>query len=177
MKVRLEAKVTRGFVLSPHRFRDSLLPLRGLLFISDLSRRNIKKNLWDQGTSRPLYIFNLADISHRVSAQKRIFPIFLCAENHMTKACVHGFIRYCPSYCRAFTANLMGLPLVKLEARTERSGLLLTILTDSTYRTNKYCSTNSGRTFPLTQAPKLKVIFVFLFLVCKITLFTQRVLA
>ena len=34
MKVRFEAKVTRGFSLSPRRFRNSLSPLRGLLLIS-----------------------------------------------------------------------------------------------------------------------------------------------
>ena len=44
-------------------------------------------------------------------------------ETLLPKACVHGFIRYCPSYCRAFTTKLMGLAVVKLEARKERSGL------------------------------------------------------
>ena len=34
MKVRFEANVTRGFSLSPRRFRDSLSPLHGLLLIS-----------------------------------------------------------------------------------------------------------------------------------------------
>ena len=48
MKVRFEAKVTRGFSLSPRRFRNSLSPLRGLLLIS--LQRKIKENLWDQGT-------------------------------------------------------------------------------------------------------------------------------
>ena len=49
IKVRFEAKVTRGFSLSPRCFRDSLSPLRSLL---SLSRRKIKKNLWDQGNGR-----------------------------------------------------------------------------------------------------------------------------
>ena len=69
----------------------------------------------------------------------------------------------------------MRLPVAKLAAREERSDLLQSILTDSTYRTTKYCSTNSRRTVQLIQAPDLKEIFVFLFLVCKVTLFSQRV--
>ena len=44
MKVRFEAKVTRGFSLSPHRFRDSLSPLRGLLLIS-FAKKNQEKPL------------------------------------------------------------------------------------------------------------------------------------
>ena len=50
MKVRFEAKVTRGFSLSPRRFHGWLSPLSGLL---SLSRRKIKKNLWDQGKVGP----------------------------------------------------------------------------------------------------------------------------
>ena len=48
MNVRFEAKVTRGFSLSPRRFGDSLSPHRGLL---SLLREKIKKNLWDQGSA------------------------------------------------------------------------------------------------------------------------------
>ena len=104
----------------------------------------------------------MVDISHRVS--------------HLPKTCVHGFIRYCPSYCRAFTAKLMGLPLAKLEARKERSSLQPKHL-DRQYLqdTNKYCWSNFGRTVQLTQAPSLELIFVFLCLVCKVTCFAQRV--
>ena len=44
MKVRFEAKVTRGFSLSPRRFRNSLSPLRGLLLIS-FAKKNQEKPL------------------------------------------------------------------------------------------------------------------------------------
>ena len=44
MKVRFEAKVTRGFSLSPRRFRDSLSPLHGLLLIS-FAKKNHEKPL------------------------------------------------------------------------------------------------------------------------------------
>ena len=44
MKVRFEAKVTRGFSISPRRFRNSLSPLRGLLFIS-FAKKNQEKPL------------------------------------------------------------------------------------------------------------------------------------
>ena len=44
MKLRFEAKVTRGFSLSPHRFRDTLSPLRGLLLIS-FAKKNQEKPL------------------------------------------------------------------------------------------------------------------------------------
>ena len=44
MKVRFEAKVTRGFSLSPRRFRDSLSSLRGLLLIS-FAKKNQEKPL------------------------------------------------------------------------------------------------------------------------------------
>ena len=44
MKVRFEAKVTRGFSLSPRRFRNSLSPLRGLLLIS-FANKNQEKPL------------------------------------------------------------------------------------------------------------------------------------
>ena len=44
MEVRFEAKVTRGFSLSPRRFRDSLSPLRGLLLIS-FAKNNQEKPL------------------------------------------------------------------------------------------------------------------------------------
>ena len=44
MKVRFEAKVTRGFSLSQRRFRDSLSPLRGLLLIS-FAKKNQEKPL------------------------------------------------------------------------------------------------------------------------------------
>ena len=44
MKVRFEAKVTRGFSVSPRRFRDSLSPLRGLLLIS-FAKKNQEKPL------------------------------------------------------------------------------------------------------------------------------------
>ena len=53
MEVRFEVKVTRGFSLSPRSFRDSLSPLRRLLLLLSLSRRKIKKNLWDQGKAMP----------------------------------------------------------------------------------------------------------------------------
>ena len=39
MKVRFEAKVTRGFSLSPRRFRDSLSPLALDLFQEEKSRK------------------------------------------------------------------------------------------------------------------------------------------
>ena len=39
MKVRFEAKVTRGFSLSPRRFRDSLSPLPLDLFREEKSRK------------------------------------------------------------------------------------------------------------------------------------------
>ena len=48
MKVRFEANKTRGFSLSPRRFRDSFSPLRGLL---SLLREKIKKSHWDQGSA------------------------------------------------------------------------------------------------------------------------------
>ena len=51
MKVRFEAKVTRGFSLSPRRFRNSLSPLRGLLLIS-FAKKNQGKSLG------PGYVFN-----------------------------------------------------------------------------------------------------------------------
>ena len=58
MKVRFEAKVTRGFSLSPRRFRDSLSPLRdslsplrGLLLIS-FAKKNQEKPL-GPGYSHP----------------------------------------------------------------------------------------------------------------------------
>ena len=44
IKVRFEAKVTRGFSLSPCRFCDSLSPLRGLLLIS-FAKKNQEKPL------------------------------------------------------------------------------------------------------------------------------------
>ena len=44
MKVRFEAKVTRGFTLSSRRFHDSLSPLRGLLLIS-FAKKNQEKPL------------------------------------------------------------------------------------------------------------------------------------
>ena len=44
MKVRFEAKVTRGFSLSPRRFRDSLSPLCGFLLIS-FAKKNQEKPL------------------------------------------------------------------------------------------------------------------------------------
>jgi len=44
MKVRFEAKVTRGFSLSPVAFRDTLSPLRGLLLIS-FAKKNQEKPL------------------------------------------------------------------------------------------------------------------------------------
>ena len=44
MKVRFEAKVTRGFSLSPRRFCDSLSPPRGLLLIS-FAKKNREKPL------------------------------------------------------------------------------------------------------------------------------------
>ena len=44
MKVRFEAKVIRGFSLSPRRFRDSLLSLRRLLLIS-FTKKNQEKPL------------------------------------------------------------------------------------------------------------------------------------
>ena len=44
MKVRFEAKVTRGFSLSPRRLRDLLSPLRGLLLIS-FAKKNQEKPL------------------------------------------------------------------------------------------------------------------------------------
>ena len=44
MKVRFEAKVTRGFSLSSRRFRDSLSPLCGLLLIS-FAKKNQEKPL------------------------------------------------------------------------------------------------------------------------------------
>ena len=42
MKVRFEAKVTRGFSLSPRRLCDSLSPLRGLLLISFVKKNQEK---------------------------------------------------------------------------------------------------------------------------------------
>ena len=44
MKVRFEAKVNRGFSLSPRRFRDLLSPLRSLLLIS-VAKKNQEKPL------------------------------------------------------------------------------------------------------------------------------------
>ena len=44
MEVRFEVKVTRGFSLSPRRFRDSLSPLRRLLLIS-FAKKNQEKPL------------------------------------------------------------------------------------------------------------------------------------
>ena len=44
MKVRFEAKVTRGFSLSPRRFRDLLSPLCGFLLIS-FAKKNQEKPL------------------------------------------------------------------------------------------------------------------------------------
>ena len=44
MKVRFEAKVTRGFSLSPRRFRNSLSLLHGLLLIS-FTKKNQEKPL------------------------------------------------------------------------------------------------------------------------------------
>ena len=44
MEVRFEVKVTRGFSVSPRRFRDSLSPLRGLLLIS-FAKKNQEKPL------------------------------------------------------------------------------------------------------------------------------------
>ena len=44
MKVRFEAKVTRGFSLSPRRLRDSLSPLHGLLLTS-FAKKNQEKPL------------------------------------------------------------------------------------------------------------------------------------
>ena len=89
---------------------------------------------------------------------------FCCSKNHLPKACVHGFIRYCPSYCRAFTTKLMGLPVAKLEARKERSSLQpkhldrqylqdKQVLLDQ-FRKNR--STNSGTQFGID-------FFVFFF--------------
>ena len=48
MKMKFEAKVTRGFSLFTRRFRDSLSPLRGLLLIS-FAKKNQEKPL-DQGS-------------------------------------------------------------------------------------------------------------------------------
>lgn len=84
----------------------------------------------------------------RSQCSKEYFPIFCCCENHLTKACVHGFIIARPT-AALLPQNFMRLPVAKLEVREERLGLLLT-LTDSTYRTTKYYSTNSGRTVQLT---------------------------
>ena len=56
MKVRFEAKVTRGFSLSPRRFRDSLSPLRGLLLIS-FAKKNQEKPL---GMGAPDFIHCLS---------------------------------------------------------------------------------------------------------------------
>lgn len=82
------------------------------------------KVICHQYSSPALHISNVVDISHRVSAQKSIFEsFFCCSKHHLPKACVHGFIRYCPSYYRAYTTKLMGLPMAELEARKERSGL------------------------------------------------------
>ena len=133
------------------------------------------KVICHQYSSPALHISNVVDISHRVSAQKSIFEsFFCCSKNHLPKACVHGFIRYCPSYCRAYTTKLMGLPMAELEARKERSGLQPKHL-DPTVLTGQTSWINSGRTVQLSQATNLELIFVFLCLVCRVTCFAQRV--
>ena len=75
MKVRFEAKVTRGFSLSPRRFRDSLSPLRGLLLIS-FAKKNQEKPLAPGYTTAnfhvrsalKLYYHQIADIFDKALA-------------------------------------------------------------------------------------------------------------
>ena len=57
MKVRFEAKVTRGVSLSPRRFCDLLSPLRGLLLIS-VAKKNQEKPL---GPGYARHSFSLFD--------------------------------------------------------------------------------------------------------------------
>ena len=68
MKVRFEAKVTRGFSLSPRRFRDSLSPLRGFLLIS-FAKKNQEKPL-GSGYFRPNKLTHFSAFTEMVYSPK-----------------------------------------------------------------------------------------------------------
>ena len=126
-------------------------------------------------SSPALHIPNVVDISHRISAQKSIFEsFFCCSKNHLPKACVHGFIGYCPSYCRAFTTKLMGLPEAKLEARKEHSSLQPKHL-DRQYLQDKQVLLDHFRKNRSTNwGTKFGIDFCFSLFSYKVTCFSQR---
>ena len=134
------------------------------------------KVICHQYSSPALHISNVVDISHRVSAQKSIFEsFFCCSKNHLPKACVHDFIGYCPSYCRAFTTKLMGLPEAKLEARKERSSLQPKHL-DRQYLQDKQVLLDHFRKNRSTNwGTKFGIDFCFSLFSYKVTCFSQRV--
>ena len=118
-EISLPYRLKRNFAISWPKFA---LVFFGTVLYLDLSVR--------RETYLPLILFSCSSHFQRgwyiaqSQCSKEYFRIlFRCSKHHLPNACVHGFIRYCPSYCRAYTTKLMGLPVAKLEARKERSSL------------------------------------------------------
>ena len=74
MKVRFEAKVTRGFSLSPRRFRDSLSPLRGLLFREEKSRKTSGTRVRKNGKTLRCFVQKALRLTLCKSSPKEISP-------------------------------------------------------------------------------------------------------
>ena len=120
-EISLPHRLKRNFAISWPKFD---LIFFGTVLYLELSVRR-ESYLLATNTLLLLFTFPTWLIYRTESVLKRVFsnPFFVALKNHLPKACVHGFIGYCPSYCRAFTTKLMGLPEAKLEARKERSSL------------------------------------------------------
>lgn len=170
-EISLPYRLKRNFAISWPKFA---LVFFGTVLYLDLSVR--------RETYLPLILFSCSShfqrgwyIAQSQSSKEYFRILFRCSKNHLPNECVHGFIRYCPSYCRAFTTKLMGLPVAKLEARKERSSLQpkhldrqylqdKQVLLDQ-FRKNR--STNSGTQFGID--------FCFSLFSYKVTCFAQRV--
>ena len=106
MKVRFEARVTRGFSLSPRHLRDSLSPFRGLLLVSS-AKKNQEKPLgpgyfWPQlavkglnslipRASSRLFCFSCSRVLMLRASSQRSCPIcFVSRVLMLTKSLVPG---------------------------------------------------------------------------------------
>ena len=88
MKVRFEAKVTRGFSLSPRPFGDSLSLLRGLLLIS-FAKKNQEKPL-GPGYSLSRYYYYFFHLRYRSAGGLIVWLAFLNLSKMMYRLACSG---------------------------------------------------------------------------------------